>query len=117
MPAFNFKKQFAPAVKAGTKKQTIRAKREDCRNPHVDDKLFFYVGQRTKGCRKLGEAICRTVHQITIDWAGVNVDGSWLSPADLNNLAQNDGFKNFYEMKVFFNKEHGLPFDGLLYKW
>lgn len=33
MFTLNFKKQFAPAVEAGTKRQTIRAPRKDGRKP------------------------------------------------------------------------------------
>ncbi len=117
MPQFNFKKQFAPAVESGKKRQTIRAKRKDGRNPHVGDKLYLFVGLRTKGCRRLGEAICLIVHQITIDQEGINIDGRWLNPWEKLQVANADGFKTFHDMKCFFNKEHGLPFEGLLYKW
>jgi hypothetical protein len=132
MPQFNFKKRFADMVEAGLKiqttappgtastiikRQTIRAKRKDGRNPHVGDTLYLFVAQRTKGCRRLGETICKEVHQITIDWHGINIDGGWLLNADKQDLAVADGFNDFYEMKEFFRKEHGLPFEGLLYKW
>lgn len=117
MPAFNFKKQFAPLVERKQKRQTIRAKRADGRNPHVGDKLYLYTGMRTKSCRKLGEAVCIAVDQITIDWHGVNINGAWLSKNDENTLARSDGFGAAYQMISFFNKEHGLPFEGLLYKW
>ena len=117
MPVFNFKKQFALDVESGKKRQTIRAKRKDGRNPHVGDKLYLYVGMRTKGCRKLGEVICKEVHQILIDHDGINFDGRWLSLSEKHGMALVDGFRDFYEMKVFFHKEHGLPFEGLLYRW
>lgn len=117
MPAFNFKKQFAPDVESGKKRQTIRAFRNDGRNPHVGDKLYLYVGMRTKGCRKLGEAVCKEVHQITIDQYGVNLSGEWLRDRQRANFAKADGFEDFGDMKEFFNREHGLPFEGLLYKW
>jgi hypothetical protein len=117
MPQFNFEKQFAPAVESGKKRQTIRAKREDGRNPHVGDKLYLFVGQRTKGCRRIGEVICKEVHQITIDYTGINVDGEWLLTVAKNELARADGFNDYYEMKDFFRKKHGLPLEGLLYKW
>lgn len=117
MPAFNFKKQFASDVESWKKRQTIRAKRKDGRNPHVGDKLYLYTGMRTKSCRKLGESICKEVHQITIDQCGINLDGDWLKACDCEHIAFHDGFISFHEMRIFFNKEHGLPFNGLLYKW
>jgi hypothetical protein len=117
MPQFNFKKQFAADVESGKKRQTIRAKRRDGRNPRVGDKLYLFTGQRTKSCRKLGEAICKSVEQITIDEHGINVNGDWLTDRKRVNCAVADGFENFGDMKELFRKDYGLPFEGLLYKW
>jgi hypothetical protein len=117
MPAFNFRKQFAPAVERGEKRQTIRAKREDGRNPHIGDKLYLYTGMRTKSCRKLGEAICKTVRQITITETGIWIDGNRLYAAEIAILAGKDGFKGVSSFIDFFRKTHDLPFEGLLYKW
>jgi len=117
MPAFNFKKQFADDVERGKKRQTIRAKRRDGRNPHVGDKLYFYTGMRTKSCRKLGEATCIAVDQITIDEHGINLNGKWLCIYDQAVTACADGFCSSYDLKAFLRKEHGLPFEGLLYRW
>jgi hypothetical protein len=118
MPAFNFKKQFAADVESRKKRQTIRAKRKDGRNPHVGDELYLYTGMRTKSCRKLGEEICKFVHQITIDEHGhININGEWLPGYEELVFIYDDGFKNAADFTPFFRKEHGLPFEGLLYKW
>lgn len=127
MPLLGFKKQFAPMVACGlmkfptpgiqSKRQTIRAKRRDMRNPHPGETLYLYVGLRTKGCRKLGEAICKSVDEITIDDYGVNVSGRWLVTRERREIAQADGFDCFQCMLDFFRKEHELPFSGLLIKW
>lgn len=117
MPLLNFKKQFASAVQNGCKKQTIRAKRTDGLNPRVGQTLYLYVGARTKSCRKLGTAICKSVQQITIDEYGINIDGYWLNPMERHEFGIADGFEDFYDMKCFINHEYGLPFEGLLYKW
>lgn len=58
MPALNFKKRFEPMIESGDKRQTIRAKRKDCRDPKEGQTLYLYTGMRSKGCRKLGEAPC-----------------------------------------------------------
>lgn len=52
MPAYNFRKQFAPLVESGQKRQTIRTigKR---RHARAGEPLQLYTGQRTKACRKL----------------------------------------------------------------
>ena len=117
MPLINFKKQFASLVETGVKRQTIRARRADGRNPRVGQTLYLYVGTRTKSCRKLREEICRLVQQVTIDEHGINIDGRWLSPAERDVFSRADGFEDFYELKCFFHKEHGLPFEGLLFRW
>lgn len=70
MPAINFKKQFAPAVESGEKRQTIRARRQDGRDPVAGQTLYLYTGIRTKGCRKLGEVTCKETQQITIEENG-----------------------------------------------
>jgi hypothetical protein len=118
MPAFNFKKQFADLVEKKIKRQIIRAKRADGRNPHVGDILYLYTGMRTKGCRKLGESICKSVEQITIYESGIVIDGKWITSCEEElKFVYADGFDNAYDFFGFFNKEHGLPFEGLLYKW
>lgn len=128
MPLLGFKKQFAGMVENGLqeppnpairiKRQSIRAKRKDGKNPHCGQTLFLYTGLRTKSCRKLGVATCKSIEEITIESHGINVAGFWLSHADVENLAFDDGFDSFEQMLAFFEKEHsGLPFWGLLIKW
>lgn len=132
MPLLGFKKQFATMVELGLKvqttavpgtaeaiikRQTIRAKRKDGRNPHVGDTLYLYTGLRTKACRKLGEAVCVIVEEIVISKYGPIVAGNYLSVDDASDLAFEDGFKCYGDMLDFFEKEHGLPFWGLLIKW
>lgn len=119
MPLFNFKKQFAVDVENGKKRQTIRAKRKDGRNPHVGDKLYLYTGMRTKSCRKLGEAVCLSVEQIMIYESGIVIEGKWITTVKEElDFIKADGFNNVFDFFSFFNKEHdGLPFEGLLYKW
>jgi hypothetical protein len=73
---------------------------------------------RTKSCRKLGESICKEIHQITIDNHGINLDGEWLKPFEMNVMMVNDGFSNWNDFLNFFRTKHGpLSFEGLLYKW
>lgn len=132
MPLLNFKKQFATMVGAGLtvrttsppgtvetiiKRQTIRAKRSDGKNPHAGEMLYLYTGLRTKSCRKLGEAVCMSVEEISIYQAGIVRGGEWLTIRDQELLARADGFQNFSEMAAWFERVHGLPFWGLLVKW
>jgi hypothetical protein len=118
MPALNFKKQFAPMVEAGTKRQTIRAKREDGRNSKPGETLYLYTGMRTKGCRKLGEGICKHVSEIVIDtYKGINLYGEWVGSYQMMDIVRADGFTSWADFRAFFEKEHGLPFWGLLIEW
>ena len=105
MPALNFKKEFWEKVKSGEKRQTIRALRKDGRNPHVGEMLYLYGGMRTKGCQKLGESICISVEQITIEenWntiIGVNE----LSLEEMDALHRADGFDSYRDFYQFFSK-------------
>lgn len=117
MPLLGFKKQFAGAVESGAKRQTIRLKRRDGRNPHPGDTLYLYTGLRTKGCRKLGTAICTDVQEIAITGVCPILAGRHLGTGEANDLAIKDGFSGYKEMELFFDKEHCLPFWGLLIEW
>lgn len=118
MPALNFKKQFAQLVESSEKRQTIRALRKDGKNPKPGQTLYFYTGQRTKACRKLGEAICKSVEQICINGSrDISVASTDLSTKEELALIKADGFENINQFYEFFENTHGLPFFGLLIKW
>jgi len=122
MPALNFKQRFAPLVESGAKRQTIRAMRKDGRDPAPGDVLHHYTGMRTKACRKLREEVCTSAEPIGIltDGRVLLVDGNgvrFLDPMAIGELAEADGFCSVGEFYDFFNKTHGLPFNGLLIKW
>lgn len=135
MPALNFKAQFAPLVESGKKRRTIRAFRKDKRDPKKNDPLYFYTGLRTKqsrplivsgikpflGCKPKNTFgyPCKAVTpiRITQDWASVFMAGKWANVAHLDTFAQLDGLADWNEMRDWFDKTHGLPFDGLLIEW
>lgn len=118
MPLLGFKKQFAPLVESGAKRQTIRAKRRDGRNPHPGDTLYLYTGLRTKQCRKLGAAKCTSVQEVVITRHGPILAGRHLGCDEASELAAKDGFSCYGDMAdFFFDKEHDLPFWGLLIEW
>ncbi|MDP2645459.1 MAG: hypothetical protein Q8P24_11000 [Desulfobacterales bacterium] len=124
MPLLGFKKQFAPMVEAGTKRQTIRAKRRDGRNPHPGDTLYLYTGLRTKQSRKIGEVICISVEEIVITNAGINLSGVWLNNQQMMSIVRADGFTSWVDFRAFFEKTHHFMaigdidgFWGLLIKW
>ena len=117
MALINFQKQFADDVESGKKRQTIRKQRK--RPFRIGDTLHLYTGLRSKKARKLGIEKCKWVDQIRIYWNAIRFDQRWgLSfKRELDEFAQADGFKNFEEMRDWFNKTHGIPFRGTLIKW
>lgn len=118
MPAFNFQPGFADAVESGKKRQTIRAYRKDGRQPcFVRDRLTLYTGMRTKECRKLGEALCTAVQTVQLDADHLIINGTIAGDRKREKLAREDGFLSFKDMRDWFEKTHGLPFNGYLIKW
>ena len=120
MPLLNYKKQFAPLVESGEKRQTIRAWRK---RPFVKgDRLYHYQGLRTRSCRKLLENTCAGESPIYInELEDVAVGGrGLLCAAEKAELARADGFRGqdpWAAMFEFFKSEHGLPFSGQLVQW
>jgi hypothetical protein len=130
MVALNFKTEFADDVEDGRKRRSIRAARKDGRNPKPGDTLQLYTGMRQKGCRKLGEAKCIRVRPVKIDCLGITLDGRRLYCGDApayaggvdpehydSDFARADGFRTFQDMRDFFEREHGLPFNGFMIEW
>lgn len=120
MPLLGYKKQFAPLVESGEKRQTIRAMRK--RPFRTGDRLYHYEGLRTKACRKLSESDCTAAQDIVIDEKGdVYIDGRCLYESAKESFAYADGFRHpsslWAQMLQFFKKHHGLPFRGQLVKW
>ncbi len=118
MPAYNFQRQFAPDVKAGRKRQTIRRKRK--RRTRIGETLYLYVDQRSKRCRLLRAAICRDLLDIEIRIGGILLDGQMMmigSP-HADQFARADGFPSSGEMIEWFKARYGLPFrHGVVIRW
>ena len=116
----NFKKQFAALVESGEKTQTIRAPRKRPICP--GDPLRLYTGMRRPECRLLGDAICTSVTPIRIDYGVGTPRVIFLNERRLYSteaivFARADGFDRLSHMLDFFEREHGLPFVGVLIKW
>ena len=106
MPALNFQKQFAAIVESGQKRQTIRAYRKGGRDPKPGDTLYLYTGMRTKQCRKLGEVRCQSAWPIRI-----------YKPRNRRNQIALQVLALAVEMLGWFERVHGLPFEGLVIRW
>lgn len=126
-----FQPRFAEAVRAGTKRQTIRP--VPGRLPMVGDtiSLRMWTGkpyrskqallrteviQSVKICCITREGIARQAPDgCLLQIAGVRIICENGSEAD--RFARDDGFKDFEEMRSWFERQHGLPFDGLIISW
>ena len=123
MPALNFKPQFVAKIQHGSKRTTIRAIGK--RTIKEGDFLYLYTGQRTANCKLIGTAYCSDISLIRITEAeirlqlGVYEKIKWLRVDHdaLKSMYENDGFSSFVEMRDFFRKQYGLPFEGQLIEW
>lgn len=122
MALINFQERFANDIENGKKRQTIRKQRK---YPiKLGETLYLYTGLRTKKARKLRTEICKNVEGIRIQWLGIVLynDKKRIKKINVgsrtsNKFAEEDGFKDFYQMMAWFDDTHGLPFDGVLIKW
>lgn len=108
----NFQARFAELVASGAKRQTIRAPRK--RPIAMGDTLRLYTGLRQKGARLLGEGRVTAVAWPYRIPAAVR---RGRQTRKLYAMAIADGFESGPEMCAWFQKVHGLPFDGVLIQW
>jgi hypothetical protein len=117
---FNFHKQFAPLVERGEKRQTIRRKRRDGRQPKPGDTAILYTGLRTRQARKLGERTIVEVfrvHMVLDDAPYIVSNGVRLHPGEAESFAKLDGFGSARELFDWFREQHGPTFDGFCTCW
>jgi hypothetical protein len=115
MPSLNFRDQFAPKIKSGEKRQTIRAKRK--RPIVVGDSLYLFTGMQSKQCERIGTVVCRAVSDVEVGDDYIAAGGAVLSASDADEFAVADGFEDRHAMIDFFKVTYGLPFSGDLIAW
>jgi hypothetical protein len=116
MPAYNFNPIFASPVECGWKKQTIRAKRKN--RPRVGQTSYCFTGMRTKKCQRLGAWEILRVVDVHMLPNAIFLDGQvFRHRHNLDSFAKKDGFHSWVEMRIWFNRTHGLPFNGDLVLW
>jgi len=122
MVAYNFKAQFADAIRSGKKTHTIRRNGKR-RHAAAGERLQLYTGMRTRACRKILDVdpVCDGAHEIRIvvqpdKIACISVGGHLIK--HLNVFAITDGFESIEEMHAFFLDMHGVGmFVGTLIEW
>ena len=122
MPAYNFKKQFAEAVKSGKKRCTMRAERKDGRTPSAKVEAKLYTGMRSRECRLLRVVYIRRVRPVTMEFRDdgntiIHLGDEYLNQEEMRQLALRDGFSSIAEMRGFFRETHGERFSGHLIEW
>ena len=118
MPALSFS-VFKDKIISGAKRQTIRTVRK---NPIKErDKLYLYWKQQSpKDCEKLGEATCAKAIPVRIEKAKAVLTYPEVCNYEivhLDKFAQDDGFDNWQQLIEYFEKNYGLPFEGVLIQW
>lgn len=114
MVAINFSPQFAGPVERGEKRQTIRRTMK-CK---IGDKLQLYTGQRTKACRKIGDAVCKEILPVSIGRGTLEVNGSVYMSDTAAAFARADGFADYGDMWLWFSERYDVPvFSGYVIKW
>lgn len=116
---------FIDKILSGEKRQTIRQASPKWANVKAGDKLTLYTGQRTKQCRKLGEAVVESITPIEIKtkvspigvMGMVSIANKNLKPRKILELAEADGFLWVDDFFQFFNRHYGEHFVGNIIKW
>ena len=130
MVALSFKSAFVDDIEEGRKRRTIRQVRKGG-NPVPGKPLQLYTGMRTKGCKKIKDAVCirvRPVDHRDTPASPLKDAGSMramrrpitggVDPEHYDgDFARADGFDCFGDMAEFFEREYGLPFAGQLIEW
>lgn len=114
MVAINFSERFAGLVERGEKRQTIRRGKK-CEPGAA---LQLYTGQRTKACRKIGEAVCRDVTCVGLTARGVTLGDKSTFPSDIDDFARADGFTDYADMWKWFSERYETnSFTGYVIRW
>jgi hypothetical protein len=134
MVAYSFKRRFVDPIRVGLnqlceaqltgvhpKCQTIRAMGKR-RHARAGETIQLYTAMRTKQCRKIGDARCVSVHDVSImvgkHTMPIRLDGAHLGGGHIHDFARADGFASGEDMLAFWQAEHGLgKFDGVLIRW
>lgn len=110
-----FQPKFAPLVESGVKKQTVRPWPK--RMPKTGQAFSGreWTGKPYRSAqRELVKGVITGVYRCDITENSIAID-SYAENADA--FAKADGFADFEEMKSWFRKTHGLPFEGIVIYW
>jgi hypothetical protein len=104
MPAYNFKPQFVPMIRDGSKCHTIRRRRKY--PTKVGDVLKLFTGQRTKQCELVSVEQCKKISPVVIypNLGRIVLNGRMLRLDEVLRFAIRDGFANQMDFFKFFER-------------
>lgn len=111
---------FKDKILSGAKRQTIRKERK---NPiKVGETLYLWWEMRTSQRQYMGKSTCKDKYPVKIFNDKIEIREKNIlivldQKNDLNYFAIADGFDSWNDLIEFFEKTHGLPFEGVLIKW
>lgn len=120
MVAYSFEPRFAPLIRDGVKRQTVRAHRT--RHVRPGEYLQLFTGLRTAHARKIVEdPVCTEVLPIRIGFAGARIariEVAGMPVLSLDGFAAADGFESLADMTAFWLERHGAKeFEGVVIEW
>lgn len=114
MVAINFSPQFAEDVAAGRKTQTIR----QTARVKAGQVIQLYTGQRTRACKKLGDAECIDCTYVGLTARGITLGDVSKFPRNMDEFARADGFENYAAMWAWFSGRYKTTsFTGVVIRW
>lgn len=109
-----FQPQFVPAIREGSKTQTVRRTMD----LEVGDPLELRYLEAPQKCNAIFKTTCRAKQPIEISKEGaLRIDGVCIDPEDEDSFARSDGFLNKSQLLDFMKKTYGLPFEGHVIHW
>ncbi len=124
-----FMPQFAPLVKSGAKRTTIRpTPKRPCDMPKAGDeeswRMWIDKPYKSKQVELAQVEIVsverirfeQTSHEFLVSLLDRPLRGALMPIEEWKDFAKADGFKSMFEMSVWFEAKHGLPFEGILIK-
>lgn len=113
-----FAAEFSPAIRAKTKRQTIRRDRKaaifvgDC----LELRQWEGVAYRSKQV-EIDSVLCTKAAPIELTEEGAKIGDNVQNLLGLELLAREDGFTSWAAMQDWFRANYGLPFKGILIGW
>lgn len=118
MKVLMFRNQWVEPIRAGTKVQTMRAKRVYPVKVGDELSLRHWLGVPRRSKQEIIMARrCTGVHAVKLTPDYLLVDSMPVSAKGIAKFAARDGFVTFADMVQFFEEMHGLPFKGDVISW